>query len=69
VRSAGDADFREITLRSADGVVYEFEVTPEIHDRGDVAFYAIAEDRSGHQGRLGSAERPLLLERKRWYKR
>jgi len=69
VRSAGDVEYQEIPLRSADGLEYRFEVTPAIHDKGDVAFYAIAEDRSGHQGRLGSAERPLLLERKRWFKR
>ncbi len=69
VRSGDDVAFREIPLRSANGIVYPFEVTPEIHDKGDVALYAIAEDRSGHQGRLGSAEQPLLLERKRWYKK
>jgi serine/threonine protein kinase len=69
VRAGGDVGFQEILLRSSDGVVYPFEVTPEVHGKGDVAFYAIAEDRSGHQGHLGSAEQPLLLERKRWYKR
>jgi serine/threonine protein kinase len=69
VRGGDDVGFQEIPLRSPDGIVYPFEVTPEIHGKGDVVFYAIAEDRSGHQGRLGSAEQPLLLERKRWYKR
>lgn len=69
VRGGDDVGFQEIPLRSPDGIVYPFAVTPEIHGKGDVVFYAIAEDRSGHQGRLGSAEQPLLLERKRWYKR
>jgi hypothetical protein len=68
-RGVDDSGYHEIPLRSPDGLLYPFEVSPELHGKGDLAFYVVAEDRSGHRGWLGSAENPLLMERKRWYEK
>jgi serine/threonine protein kinase len=65
VRSAARSTYSEIDLQHAQGSSYYLEITPAIHGNKSVHFYVIATDRSGHTGRLGSAEQPLELK-KRW---
>jgi len=40
-----------------------------MHTNDDVDLYVVATDRSGHVGRLGSPEKPLEANRKKWYQR
>jgi hypothetical protein len=69
VRSEQATEFEEIALASEDGSLYRLQVTPELHGNDRVLFYVIAFDRSGHTTRLGSAEQPLVLDRRGWLKR
>jgi hypothetical protein len=68
-RNKGDDGFLQIPLAAGDDGLYHFSVTPELHGNKDVSFYVVAGDRSGHEGRLGSAEMPLTIERKKWFKK
>jgi eukaryotic-like serine/threonine-protein kinase len=45
------------------------EVPESLHQNRTIELYAVATDLSGHQGRLGSAERPQAIRRKHWYDR
>ncbi|PWB77521.1 MAG: hypothetical protein C3F15_03045 [Holophagae bacterium] len=69
IRSEQATEFQEIALASEDGSLYRLQVTPELHGNDRVLFYVIAVDRSGHTTRLGSAEQPLVLDRRGWLKR
>jgi hypothetical protein len=44
-------------------------VPPSLHQNKTIELYAVATDLSGHQGQLGSAEKPLAIRRKHWYDR
>ncbi|MGH9360463.1 MAG: hypothetical protein ACRD2T_00995, partial [Thermoanaerobaculia bacterium] len=60
-RPAGGS-FRELpAARSSFG--YGIEIGPDFHRNGTVELYVVATDLSGHEGSLGSRERPLLLRR------
>jgi len=69
LRSAGSSDFQEVRPRHLGGDRWEVKITPAEHANEDVALYVVATDRSGHVGRLGSAEKPLEADRKKWYQR
>src|SRR5262249_48756533 len=45
------------------------EVPPALHQNRTIELYVVATDLSGHQGQLGSAEKPQLIRRKHWYDR
>jgi hypothetical protein len=69
VRGPDDPAYREIELqRAADGG-YPFQVTPALHGNAKLFFYVVATDRSGHAANLAGETQPLVLERKRWYRR
>ncbi len=69
IRSEQATEFQEIALASEDGSLYRLQVTPELHGNDRVLFYVVAVDRSGHTTGLGSAEQPLILDRRGWLKR
>jgi hypothetical protein len=69
VANEKSADFEEVALASDGGSRYRLEVTPQLHGNGRVRFYVVAVDRSGHTASLGSAEQPLGLDRRGWFKR
>ncbi len=60
--------YQKIALRHLSGADWEMEVTPDLHQNKDIDFYATATDQSGHTGQLGSAERPLKMKRKGFFK-
>ncbi|HEX5758119.1 MAG TPA: hypothetical protein VF121_02900, partial [Thermoanaerobaculia bacterium] len=66
-RPAGGS-FRELPhTRSA--FAYTVEIAPDLHGNGTVELYVVATDLSGHEGRLGSRERPLRLSRSEGFER
>ena len=69
IRTAGSKDFREVKPRHVDGDRWEAKIAPGIHANDDIDLYVVATDRSGHTGRLGSPEKPLEANRKKWYQR
>ncbi len=61
-RRAGGGAMREIpSQRGSFG--YTVEIGPDFHGNGTVELYVVATDVSGHEGTLGTPERPLRLER------
>jgi len=63
------AGWEEVALASDGGGRYRLEVTPRLHGNTRVRFYVVAVDGSGHTAYLGSAEEPLSLDRRGWFKR
>jgi serine/threonine protein kinase len=68
-RSKESEQVEQRDLAPSGGGVYRFEVLPEMHLNKDFLFWVVAVDRGGHEGRLGSPDEPLVLDRKRWYRR
>ncbi|HVT59914.1 MAG TPA: hypothetical protein VHR45_16130 [Thermoanaerobaculia bacterium] len=60
--------WREIELRRS-GLGYAVDLPPGFHQNGTVELYVVASDLSGHEGMLGSKEKPLLLRRKQGFER
>jgi hypothetical protein len=54
--------FRELPAER-DSFGYTVAIGPDFHRNGTVGVYVVATDVSGHEGRLGSRERPLELRR------
>lgn len=63
------AGYDEIVLDAAGGGLYPLRIDPQLHDNRRVVFYVVATDHSGHEARLGSADQPLSLERRKWFQR
>jgi hypothetical protein len=59
---------RELPLQRQ-GLNYTAEIPASIHQNGTVEFYVVATDLSGHQGTLGSKEKPLRLKRRQGFER
>jgi hypothetical protein len=69
VRAGNSTQFREMPVTQATGQGYSLTITPDVHRNGSVSVYFEAGDVSGHLGRLGSEEDPLVFERKGLFKR
>ncbi len=67
-RSAG-GKFRELPLEKARAGYYTVLIDPGFHQNGTVDLYAVATDLSGHEGFLGSRDKPLQLKRKQGFER
>jgi hypothetical protein len=67
--TGGAHGFEETELSSDGNGSYTIEIGPDRHRNGKVFFFVAAEDRSGHRSQLGDASDPIILERKKWYKR
>jgi hypothetical protein len=59
--------FEKVPVRHLTASQYEAEIPPSLHQNKTVELYATASDTSGNQGRLGSAESPRTVKRKKWY--
>lgn len=59
---------REMPLEKA-GLGYTVEIPPSLHQNGTVGFYVVATDSSGHEGALGSRDKPLQLTREQGFQR
>jgi hypothetical protein len=59
---------REMPLQRV-GLSYTIEMPPAFHQNGTVDFYVMATDLSGHEGFLGSREKPLQLKRRQGFER
>ena len=46
-----------------EAIGYTVHIPPTVHKNGTVEFYVVATDLSGHEGTLGSKEKPLQLKR------
>lgn len=68
-RSEVDDDYLQIPLAVADDGLYHFTITPDLHSNKDVFFFVVAKDVSGHVGRLGTAEEPRKVQRRKWFKK
>ncbi len=69
VRPESAVEYREIEVARIEGDRWALEVPPALHANEDVLFYVVAVDRSGHRGTLGSAEKPIRADRKKWWQR
>ena len=69
LRADGENDYQEIELRPAGNGSYPLEIGPDRHANRKLSFFVSAEDRSGHESRLGGPSDPIELVRKRWYKK
>jgi len=65
VRTEAVRTYREIPLTKTSADQYLLEVSPDLHGGGDVELYVEATDPSGHTGRLGSAEKPVKIDRRK----
>jgi hypothetical protein len=59
---------REMPLQRQ-GLSYTIEIPPSFHQNGTVDFYVVATDLSGHEGTLGSREKPMQLKRRQGFER
>jgi serine/threonine protein kinase len=59
--------FTRVNVRSLGGSSYEIEVSPDLHQNKSIDFYVKAADSSGHEGTLGSVQRPEKIKRKKWF--
>jgi hypothetical protein len=69
LKANGDDRFSESELNPDDSGAYTIEIAPDRHRNDKVSFYVSAEDRSGHLSKLGGPSDPVLLERKKWFKK
>jgi serine/threonine protein kinase len=65
---AEGGEYQKIALRHLSGTDWEMEVPPDLHQNKNIEYYATATDPSGHSGQLGSADRPLKMKRKGFFK-
>jgi hypothetical protein len=59
---------REMPLQKV-GLAYTIQIPPAFHQNGTVGFYVVATDLSGHEGTLGSREKPLQIKRRQGFER
>jgi serine/threonine protein kinase/tetratricopeptide (TPR) repeat protein len=59
---------RDMPLQKT-GIGYTVDIPPSFHQNGTVEFYVVATDLSGHEGNLGTADRPLQLKRRQGFAR
>ncbi|MDW7968267.1 MAG: hypothetical protein RMI39_09135 [Thermoanaerobaculum sp.] len=64
-RKKGEKGFRSTPMTKTSAGTFVGEIVPAVHANEDLEFYVLAEDHSGHQGLLASAEKPADLRRKR----
>lgn len=58
--------FTRISVRHVGGSEYVLDITPSLHQHKSIEFYLTAADQSGHEGALGSVQRPQRIKRKGW---
>lgn len=58
--------FSKVFVRHLGGADYTLEISPSVHQRKSIDFYLTATDQSGHEGALGTAQRPQRIKRKGW---
>lgn len=61
--------FRELPLEKARAGYYTAMINPSFHQNGTVDYYAVATDLSGHEGYLGSRDKPRQLKRRQGFDR
>jgi hypothetical protein len=58
--------FSKVSVRHLGGSDYEIEIGPALHQHKSIDFYVTATDPSGHEGSLGTVQRPQRIKRKGW---
>jgi hypothetical protein len=61
--------FRSLPLETTRSGYSTVKLDPSFHRNGTVELYVVATDLSGHEGRYGSADKPLQLKRKQGFER
>lgn len=61
--------FRELPVEKQRAGYYTVAVQPSFHQNGTVDLYVVATDLSGHEGFLGSRDKPLQIKRKQGFER
>lgn len=61
--------FRSLPLETTRSGYSTVKLDPSFHRNGTVELYVVATDLSGHEGRYGSADKPLQLKRKQGFDR
>jgi len=69
VRSEGQAQYREVKLKSLGGEQYVLELPPAVHGNASVELYIVATDTSGHSSSFGTASKPFEVKRRRLFGR
>jgi hypothetical protein len=59
---------RELPLQKNRTGYYTVQIPPAFHQNETVEFYVTATDSSGHEGSLGSRDKPLLIKRRQGFK-
>ena len=59
--------FRDLTLDKTRSGYYTVQIPPSFHQNGNVDFYVVATDLSGHETALGSRDQPMRLKRKQGF--
>lgn len=67
-RSEG-GKYREMPLEKERAGYYTVKISPAFHQNGTVDVYAVATDLSGHEGFVGSRDKPLQLKRRQGFER
>ncbi|MBW8878129.1 MAG: hypothetical protein JF614_24460 [Acidobacteria bacterium] len=60
---------RELPLQKTRTGYYTVEIPPSFHQNETVEFYGVATDLSGHEGYLGSRDKPLQIKRRQGFER
>jgi hypothetical protein len=63
-----DGTYRRL-IHDRSGAEVAADITPELHGNKSVELYILAGDLSGHETALGSPDRPLQIDRRRWFRR
>ena len=58
--------FTKVSVRHLGGTDYALDIGPALHQRKSIELYLTATDQSGHEGALGTAQRPQRIKRKGW---
>jgi hypothetical protein len=58
--------FQKVFVRHQGGSDYALDIGPSVHQHKSIDFYLTATDQSGHEGALGSVQKPQKIKRKGW---
>jgi hypothetical protein len=68
VRTAGATAYTPLVAEARGAARYQAVIAPPLHGDKPVEIWLEATDRSGHKTLVGSAEQPVELRRKRWFR-
>ena len=67
-RSTASTEYRKVAAERLSEDTWRIELAPSFHADRAVELYAQVKDHHDHEARLASAEQPLEIRRRRWYR-